>query len=104
MLYQRRPPGLCRKAVISATLPPAKFQEDHDMSEHLSKTSPVNTIPLPEASVAPPPQEERKAALSRTRVVLAFLVAGASDIVSYGTIFAPPVQWAVDIVTAFILF
>jgi hypothetical protein len=37
-------------------------------------------------------------------VVLAFLVAGASDIVSYGTIFAPPVQWAVDIVTAFILF
>jgi hypothetical protein len=74
------------------------------MSEHLSKTSPVNTIPLPEASVAPPPQEERKAALSRTRVVLAFLVAGASDIVSYGTIFAPPVQWAVDIVTAFILF
>jgi hypothetical protein len=37
-------------------------------------------------------------------LVLAFLVAAASDLVSFGTAFAPPIQWAVDIVTAFILF
>jgi hypothetical protein len=74
------------------------------MSEHLSKTSPVNTTPLPEAHLGPLRQEEGRAGLSRKRLALAFLVAVASDIVSYGTIFAPPVQWAVDIVTAFFLF
>ena len=37
-------------------------------------------------------------------MVLAFLVAAASDIVSYGTVFVPPVQWAVDIATALLLF
>jgi hypothetical protein len=74
------------------------------MSEHRSNTSPVNTTPLPEAPVGLSPQEEERAGLSRTRVILAFLVAAASDMVSSGTIFAPPVQWAVDIVTAFILF
>jgi hypothetical protein len=74
------------------------------MSEHLSKTSLVNTTPLPEAPLGPPRQEEGRAGLSRMRVALAFLVAAASDIVSYGTIFAPPVQWAVDIATALLLF
>jgi hypothetical protein len=74
------------------------------MSEHLPNTSPVNTTPLPEATGGPPRQEEGKAGLSRTRLVLAFLVAAASDMASYGTIFVPPVQWAVDLVTAFFLF
>jgi hypothetical protein len=36
--------------------------------------------------------------------VLALLVATASDLVSYGTAFVPPVQWAVDLVTAVLLF
>jgi hypothetical protein len=36
--------------------------------------------------------------------VLALLVATASDLVSYGTTFVPPVQWAVDLVTAVLLF
>jgi hypothetical protein len=36
--------------------------------------------------------------------VLALLVAAASDLVSYGTAFVPPVQWTVDLVTAVLLF
>jgi DNA-binding transcriptional LysR family regulator len=41
---------------------------------------------------------------SRIRLVLAFLVAVASDVVSYGTAFVPPLQWTVDLVTALGLF
>jgi hypothetical protein len=37
-------------------------------------------------------------------LALAFLVAAASDLASSGTVFMPPVQWAVDIVTALLLF
>jgi hypothetical protein len=73
------------------------------MPENLSKTYQVNTTP-PEASVGPPPQEEGRVGLSRTRLALAFLVAAASDIVSYSTVFVPPVQWAVDLATALLLF
>jgi hypothetical protein len=42
--------------------------------------------------------------LSKTRLALAFLVAAASDAVSYGTAFVPPVQWMVALVTALLLF
>jgi hypothetical protein len=42
--------------------------------------------------------------LSKTRLTLAFLVAAASDAVSYGTAFVPPVQWIVDLATALLLF
>ena len=73
------------------------------MPEPRSNTSSVST-PLPEAPLGPPRQEEGRAGGSRTRLALAFLVAAASDVVSSGPVFAPPVQWAVDIVTAFILF
>ena len=41
---------------------------------------------------------------SKTRLVLAFLVAAASDVVSGGTEFVPFVQWAVDVTTALLLF
>ena len=47
---------------------------------------------------APTPQ------LSRTRLVLAFLVAAVSDVVSYGTALVPPIQWMVDLLTALLLF
>ena len=66
------------------------------MPEHLSKTQP--------ADITPPLQEGRKAGLSRTRLALAFLVAMTSDVVSYFTELVPPVQWAVDLVTALLLF
>jgi hypothetical protein len=41
---------------------------------------------------------------SRTRLALAFGVAAISDFVSMWTEFAPPVQWAVDLATAGLLF
>ena len=42
--------------------------------------------------------------LSKTRLTFAFLVAAASDVVSYGAAFVPPVQWTVDLMTALCLF
>jgi hypothetical protein len=41
---------------------------------------------------------------SRARLGLAFGVAAASDVLSFWTVIAPPVQWALDVGTAFILF
>jgi uncharacterized membrane protein YtjA (UPF0391 family) len=56
----------------------------------------------PQSTVTPPP--ETAAGPSKTRLAFAFLVAAASDAVSYGTEWVPPVQWAVDGVTALLLF
>ena len=61
------------------------------MAENLAQTWPTG----------PPPPTARP---SKARLALAFLVAAVSDIVSYGTAFIPPVQWAVDLVTALLLF
>jgi len=41
---------------------------------------------------------------SKSRLAFAFLVAAASDVVSYGTAFVPPMQWTVDLVTVLCLF
>jgi len=62
------------------------------------------------AELTPPPpsaltpQPAVTPALSKTRLALAFLVAAASDAVSYGMAWVPPVQWAIDLVTALLLF
>jgi hypothetical protein len=61
------------------------------MAENLAQTRPIG----------PPPPTARP---SKLRLVLAFLVAAASDVVSSGTAFIPPVQWTVDLVTALLLF
>lgn len=37
-------------------------------------------------------------------LVLAFAAAAVSDFISFWTTFAPPVQWIVDLATAFVLF
>jgi hypothetical protein len=50
------------------------------------------------------PASETGAGPSKTRWVFAFLVAAASDGVSYGTALVPPVQWVVDVATALLLF
>jgi len=42
--------------------------------------------------------------MSWGRLALALGVAGISDIISFWTEFVPPVQWAVDMTTAFLLF
>jgi len=61
------------------------------MAENLTTTRPIE----------PPPPTARP---STWRLALAFLVAAVSDVVSYATAFVPPVQWAVDLVTALLLF
>jgi hypothetical protein len=73
------------------------------MLENLSKSHPVSA-PSPEASGGRPPQKAGRADLSKTRLVLAFLTAATSDVISFWTELVPPVQWAVDLVTALLLF
>jgi hypothetical protein len=41
---------------------------------------------------------------SRKRFAIALAVAAASDVLSFWTEFAPPVQWTLDVVTASLLF
>ncbi|MGB6597662.1 MAG: hypothetical protein WBE73_17450 [Candidatus Acidiferrum sp.] len=41
---------------------------------------------------------------SRKRQALAFLVAAVSDVLSFLTVLAPPMQWLIDLVTAVLLF
>src|SRR4249919_173235 len=74
------------------------------MPEHLSETYPVDIPPQPEVSGGSPLQGEGRAGLSKTRLAMAFLVAVTSDVVSFWTELVPPVQWAVDLVTALLLF
>jgi uncharacterized membrane protein YtjA (UPF0391 family) len=63
------------------------------MAEKSATPAPTMT-PRPATAVKP----------SKLRLALAFLVAAASDAVSYGTAWAPPVQWVVDLTTALLLF
>jgi uncharacterized membrane protein YtjA (UPF0391 family) len=56
------------------------------------------------AAPAMTPRPATAAKPSKARLALAFLVAAASDAVSYGTAWVPPVQWAVDLATALLLF
>jgi hypothetical protein len=41
---------------------------------------------------------------SRVRLAAAFVIAAVSDLLSFWTVFAPPIQWAIDLVTALALF
>jgi len=46
----------------------------------------------------------RLSKLSRKRLALAFAIAGISDLIGAFATFAPPIGWALDIVTAVLLF
>ena len=63
-------------------------------------------MPKDSAQTRPPvvPAPETGAGPSKTRWVVAFLVAAASDVMSHGTALVPPVQWGVDVATALLLF
>jgi hypothetical protein len=41
---------------------------------------------------------------SRKRQAFAFIIAAVSDFLSFWTVIAPPMQWVIDLVTAFLLF
>ena len=63
-------------------------------------------MPKDPAQIRPavPPAPATGTGPSKTRFVLACLVAAVSDVVSAGTEVVPPVQWAVDVTTALLLF
>lgn len=71
----------------------------------MSRTVPVEVLP-PEKPI---PRGEEPGTLpgprfSRKRLALAFAFAGLADGLSVFLTFTPPVQWAVDLVTAILLF
>jgi hypothetical protein len=57
------------------------------------------TIILPSADAIAPPKRP-----SRARLAIAFAVAAVSDFLSFWATIAPPVQWVLDVGTAFVLF
>jgi len=59
----------------------------------------VKTIVLP-ATEAPAPIRRH----SRAQLAAAFGVAAVSDVLSMWVTFAPPIEWALDVATAFALF
>jgi hypothetical protein len=71
---------------------------------------------MPDTIQNVPPRTDRPAAAaaesgvtraqrpSLPRLVLALVVVAVSDLVSWGTEFALPLQWVVDLLTAFLLF
>jgi len=65
-----------------------------------------DAMPKDPAQIRPavPPAPATGTGPSKTRFVLAFLVAAVSDVISAGTEVVPPVQWAVDVTTALLLF
>ena len=73
--------------------------------EDSRKFSQVAVIP-PERLAESQHSEEAGGAAgpSKMRLAAAFFVAAASDVISYWTELVPPVQWAVDLVTALLLF
>ncbi len=52
----------------------------------------------------PPRIESPQSGYRKKRLVLAFAVAAISDICAVAVAFAPPLQWLLDVVTAFLLF
>jgi hypothetical protein len=53
---------------------------------------------------APPRIEPPQAVYRKHRLVLAFAVAAISDVLAVAVALVPPLQWALDVVTAFLLF
>src|SRR5215469_15324274 len=64
-------------------------------------------MPSPSESGKPPGSAETVSSalkFSTKTLVLAFVIAGTSDIIGAFATLAPPIGWAVDIVTALLLF
>ncbi len=84
------------------------------MDERTPQTT--SPVPMPQAGSEAPSQSVARVAatsaaaelatsgITRRRKILAFAIAALSDAISIPAELAPPVQWAVDVVTAFALF
>jgi hypothetical protein len=71
----------------------------------MEHTKPLMTVPtdhpailMPVEMLSPIPRPSRK------RLALAFVIAAVSDVLSFFTVLAPPMQWAIDVGTALLLF
>jgi len=62
--------------------------------------TPPPTVPSPASGAAPVGVTR----IAKWRLAVAFAIAGVSDAISAVTSFAPPIEWAVDLVTAGLLF
>ncbi len=71
----------------------------------MSTEIPVEVLP-PETPIphGEEPQPLRRLRFSRRRLALAFIVAALADGFSFFLTFTPPAQWAIDLVTAILLF
>ena len=58
----------------------------------------------PAILTAPTPLVVPSTQPSRAKLAIAFAVAAVSDVASFFTEFAPPIQWAIDVATAILLF
>ncbi len=58
----------------------------------------------PRPTEAPPRIEPTQARYRNSRLALAFTVAAISDVVAVWLVLLPPLQWTLDLVTAFLLF
>jgi hypothetical protein len=58
----------------------------------------------PRPTETPPRIEPAQAVYRKHRLVLAFTVAAISDVLAVAVALIPPLQWLLDIVTAFLLF
>jgi hypothetical protein len=74
------------------------------MLEGPSQFSQMVTSPPKRSAEPQHPKVADAAAPSKRRLAAAFVVAAASDVISYWTELVPPVQWVVDLVTALLLF
>src|ERR1017187_3502494 len=63
---------------------------------------PKEDAPLPKE--APPRIEPLQVGYRKKRLGLAFAVAAISDVLAVAVALIPPLQWALDLVTAFLLF
>ncbi|MBK7875856.1 MAG: hypothetical protein IPJ77_08900 [Planctomycetes bacterium] len=92
--------------------PPPKVHEPEVLPPARDETSgpgparPEPTAPPPSAPSPPTLLHAATAglAITKQRKLLALVIAGISDAISVVAEFAPPIQWAVDLATAFLLF
>jgi hypothetical protein len=83
------------------------MREVNNLLKEMSMSTKV-PVEVQPAETQIPHVEESKASqrqrFSKRRLALAFTVAGLSDGLSFFLTFTPPLQWALDLVTAILLF
>jgi hypothetical protein len=67
-------------------------------------TETIGSRKMPHPSRPPERTASTPLKFSVARLALAFVIAGASDVIGAFTSVAPPIGWAIDIVTAVLLF